>query len=73
VLQNYAVTLAEQLGKRSATKVLGLQLSESQLSALRDDQLGQLFTLFQETQKPVNPDNPLGENPVTANASDRLV
>ena len=52
MLQNYAVTLAEQLGKHATHNALGLRLTESQLDELRDDQVGQLFELFQEIQRP---------------------
>ena len=34
---------------------------------MREDQIGQLFELFQETQKPVNPENPIGANPHVSN------
>jgi len=50
-LQNYAVTLAQQLGKLTTDQALGLKLHDQQLGELRDDQIGQLFELFQEIQK----------------------
>jgi hypothetical protein len=62
-VQNYAITLANQLGKHSTNRVLGLKLTDETLNSLREDQVGQLYQLFQETQKPLNPDNPVGENP----------
>lgn len=52
LFQNYAITLAEQLGKQTTSEALGLKLDEAQLNALRDDQIGQLFELFQEIQNP---------------------
>jgi len=52
LFQNYAITLAEQLGKHTTSEALGLKLDEAQLNALRDDQIGQLFELFQEIQNP---------------------
>ena len=51
VLQNYAVTLGQQLGKYTTHSALGLKLGEHQLNELRNDQIGQLFELFQEIQK----------------------
>lgn len=66
-VQNYAITLANQLGKHSTNRVLGLKLSEETLNGLREDQIGQLYQLFLETQKPLDPDNPLGENPFQVN------
>lgn len=51
VLQNYATTLAQQLGKYTTHEALGLKLTERQLNELRDDQVGQLFELFQEIQR----------------------
>jgi hypothetical protein len=65
---NYAITLAQQLGKRSTNQLFGLKLSEEQLSALNDQQVGQLYELYQETQKPVNVDNPVGHNPMAADS-----
>lgn len=62
-MQNYAITLANQLGKYSTNRILGLKLSEERLNSLTEDQVGQLYELFQETQKPFNPDNRFGENP----------
>ena len=50
-LQNYAVTLGQQLGKYTTHTALGLKLGQQQLNELRDDQIGQLFELFQEIQK----------------------
>jgi len=47
--------LAQQLGKYTTHEALGLKLSEQQLSELREDQIGQLFELFQQIQKPSSP------------------
>jgi hypothetical protein len=69
-LQDYAITLAKQMGAKEAGQKLGLGLSACQINHLSDDQIGQLYELFQETQKPVDPDNKLGENPRVNNVPD---
>jgi hypothetical protein len=63
LLQEYAITLAKQMGAKEAGQKLGLQLTPCQVESLAEDQVGQLYELFKETQKPVDPDNVLGENP----------
>ena len=63
LFQNYAIMLAKQIGKKSAHQNLGLNLSGKQLENLGDEQVGQLFELFEETQKSVDPDNSVGANP----------
>jgi len=40
------------LGKRATSEALGLKLTDKQVNELRDDQIGQLFELFQEIQRP---------------------
>jgi len=44
--------LAQQLGEQATRKALGHKLTDSQLGELRNDQIGQLFELFQEIQSP---------------------
>ena len=40
------------MGKFTTHEALGLKLTDKQLNELRDDQIGQLFELFQQIQKP---------------------
>ncbi len=53
--QNYAITLAKQLGKKSAYATLGVPLKDNQLELMSDEQISQLFDLFQEIQGPTVP------------------
>jgi len=64
---DYAITMAKQIGKRSATKQLGIQLNDEHLNDMNEEQVGQLYELFKETQKDIDEDNPLGENPSARN------
>ena len=50
---------------------MGLSLTEEELDNFSEDQLDQLFALYKETQKPVDPDNPLGDNPHVVQAPDK--
>jgi hypothetical protein len=57
--RNYAVTLAGQLGRKASYKVLGVPLPEERLSDMTEQQIGQLFELFREAQKPLeHPEHP---------------
>lgn len=42
----------------------GTTLTKEQLSTLNDEQVAQLHELYEETQKPVDVDNPPGYNPL---------
>ena len=64
MFQNYGVTLAKQLGTRKPGSTFGLTLTKEQYDALNDEQISQLYELFEETNKPVDAENPLGENPM---------
>lgn len=62
-MQDYAITLAKQIGKRSTSQHLGLRLLPDELDKFSPEQVAQLYELFQETQKAIDPDQPLGNNP----------
>lgn len=49
---SYAITLAKQLSKRTAFQSFGVDLSENQLESFREEQIGQLWELFEESTKP---------------------
>ena len=49
-MQQYAVTLAGQLGRKASYKQLGVPLPEQRLSDMSEEQVGQLFALFREAQ-----------------------
>lgn len=53
----YAINLAKQLGVRGVHKsrAVGDTLSETQLEQLRDEQLVQLYELYQEIESPSKP------------------
>ena len=62
-LQNYVMTLAQQLKRqrlRPSEPLFGKPLTEQEYSAMSDQQVAQLFELFKEMQKPRDPDDPLG-------------
>ena len=46
------ITLAKQLSKRTAFQSFGVDLTENQLESFRQEQVGQLWELFQESSKP---------------------
>ncbi|GAB1598441.1 succinate dehydrogenase assembly factor 3, mitochondrial-like [Argonauta hians] len=48
----YYVTIAKQLSPKNRSGVLGENLSSEFLDCFTAEQLGQLYELFQETQKP---------------------
>ncbi|XP_029638344.1 succinate dehydrogenase assembly factor 3, mitochondrial [Octopus sinensis] len=49
----YYVTIAKQLSHKNRTGVIGENLSSDFLDCFSSEQLGQLYELFQETQKPL--------------------
>jgi len=51
---SYAITLAKQLSKRTAFQSFGVDLVETQLEDFREEQVVQLYELFQESSKPVS-------------------
>jgi len=53
---SYAITLAKQISKRSAFQSFGIDLQEKQLEDFKEEQVVQLYELFQETTKPPNSD-----------------
>ena len=44
--------LSSQLGKSATSKQLGLKMSEKDLENLNEEQIGQLYELYQEIQNP---------------------
>lgn len=64
LLQDYAITLAQQVEQKKQDKKFGVKMSEKQVDLLDGDQVHQLYGLYEETQKPVDPDNLLGEDPM---------
>ena len=58
------MALAKQIGMRKPGNKFGTGLTEQQLDLLSEEQVSQLYALFEEVRKPVDPDNPLGENPM---------
>ena len=62
--QNYGITLAKQLGTKKPGTKFGIGLSEEQYIAFNAEQIAQLYALFEETHKPIDPENPLGEHPM---------
>jgi len=48
---SYAITLAKQLSKRTAFQSFGIDLQEGQLDDFKEEQIVQLYELFQETSK----------------------
>lgn len=64
---NYALTMSKQMGRKSGYDRFGVKLSEEDLSKFSEEQIGQLFELYEEMQKPTNPENPLGFNPLVEN------
>ena len=54
MLQDYAVTLAKQLGVKQlkSTTYLGRELSADDLNHFRDEQVSQLYELMLEAKKP---------------------
>ncbi|ESO00002.1 hypothetical protein HELRODRAFT_83454 [Helobdella robusta] len=54
----YANTLSKQIGKSAANEKLGLGFSEEELNKLNEEQVGQLFELYQETQRVQGKDVP---------------
>lgn len=62
--QSYAIKMASQIKRSTRGKLdIGEHLNESQLEHFSEEQLGQLLQLMEETTKPVNPENPLGDHP----------
>ena len=55
------------MGRKSGYDRFGIKLSEEDLSKFSEDQIGQLFELYEETQKPTDPKNPHGFNPHVEN------
>lgn len=55
------------MGRKSGYDRFGVKLSEEDLSKFSEEQIGQLFELYEEMQKPTNPENPLGFNPLVEN------
>jgi len=49
---SYAITLAKQLSKRTAFQSFGLNITEDQLQSFKEEQVVQLYELFQEATKP---------------------
>jgi len=56
MFQNYAITLAGQLGKKASYKVLGVNLPQDRFSDMNSEQIGQLFELFRESQRSTIPE-----------------
>lgn len=58
--QKYAVTLSKQIGLKGprTAKTLGEVIQEDQLEAFSDEQLAQLYELYQETKKPLDDSTP---------------
>lgn len=52
-LQKYYVTIAQQVGKKRPSGIIGANLSAELLDAFNDEQVVQLYELFTETQKPL--------------------
>ncbi|CAH1776146.1 unnamed protein product [Owenia fusiformis] len=59
----YYATLAKQLAAKTQKQSYGKNLDNRQLDAFNDEQIGQIFELYQESKKPIDPENPLGEAP----------
>jgi len=55
---NYATTLAGQLGKKTSYKVLGVPLHAKSFSEMSDEQVAQLFELFNEAQRTSEQETP---------------
>lgn len=55
------------MGRKSGFDRFGVKLSEEDLGKFSEDQIGQLFELYEETQKPTDPKHPLGFNPHVEN------
>ena len=65
LFQKYAVTLSKQIGLKGphTAKTLGEVIKEDQLEAFTDEQLAQLYELYQETKKPLDDSTPTGFDP----------
>lgn len=54
---SYAITLAKQLSKRTAFQSFGIDLKGDQLEDFKEEQVVQLYELFQESTKPLSDDS----------------
>ena len=59
------MTLSKQIGLKGphTAKTLGEVIKEDQLEAFTDEQVAQLYELYQETKKPLDDSTPTGFDP----------
>ena len=58
LLQKYAIDLSKQMGVKSLTKAekVGASFKEEDLEKFSDEQLSQLYELYTEAVKPIDPE-----------------